>query len=388
MNGVFMTSVAGGDIHCFEMARAAESAGFTINFFGGHALQEVLATRQIPGMVTLTDRKKLRVVNTGGLTGQWALWYDYFTRFIGTLRALSQIQAEDMVYAVSDYWFDVLPAVISRARRKMMIWHMQAPSLRQIIFRTRADVDKSRVASLHYCLSQKLSLICFRFCRSKWVFYVHPAMRARLLALGFGPDECSYASFGMETDPPAPSQPKIYDAVWIGRVHRQKGIDDLLATLQHLSKTIEGFRAVLVGNLERELQPRLDSLGLAGSVELPGFVSDEEKFRLFQSSRIFLMPSRFEGSPRAVGEALLCGLQVVAYGLETYRPLFGDLVRYVPCFDGDAFKRAAEDEIRKARAGRCSLDKEKLNAFIKENSWQTVRSGFLQILRHWDHAPR
>ena len=63
-----------------------------------------------------------------------------------------------------------------------------------------------------------------------------------------------------------PPQEKIYDAVWIGRVHRQKGIDDLLATLLYLSQTIKDFRAVLIGNL-RELKPRVESMGLSTGPE-------------------------------------------------------------------------------------------------------------------------
>ena len=41
-NGVFTTSIAGGDIHFMKLAAAAASAGYEVNYFGGHALREVM----------------------------------------------------------------------------------------------------------------------------------------------------------------------------------------------------------------------------------------------------------------------------------------------------------------------------------------------------------
>ena len=68
------------------------------------------------------------------------------------------------MYATSDYWFDVLPAVRSHARRKLMVWHMNAPALGEIIMRSRPDVDAFRASSLHYWASQSHSLRRFAGC--------------------------------------------------------------------------------------------------------------------------------------------------------------------------------------------------------------------------------
>ena len=54
-NGVFTTSLAGGDFHFLELAKVVADEGFEINYFGGHALKEALAQNRIPGTVTLTD---------------------------------------------------------------------------------------------------------------------------------------------------------------------------------------------------------------------------------------------------------------------------------------------------------------------------------------------
>jgi glycosyltransferase involved in cell wall biosynthesis len=353
-----------------------------LNFFGGHALQEVLRKHSIPGTVTLTDSGAMPKTNTGVLGGQVKLFQDFYWRYRRTMTALDTIGPDDFVYATSDYWFDVLPSVHSAARRKMMVWHMNAPDFGEIVTRSRPDVDALRAASLHYWASQRHSLRRFAGCSLKHLFHLHPIMRPELGALGFRDDEMTYVSYGLEVtlNESVPAPAREFDAVWIGRVHRQKGIDDLLATLVFLAKRLENFRALFIGNVKDALAPEIAKRGLEKHVTFSGFVSETEKIRLFKASRVFLMPSRHEGSPRVVGESIIANTPVVAYDIPNYRPVFGDFVRYVPAFDLAAFQAAAEDEIRKMRAGTNYLDRLSLTEFKQANSWETTQRKFLAAM--------
>ena len=389
-NGVFSTTIAGGDIHFFKMAEGAAAAGYEINYFGGHALAEVVRNLNAPGQVTLTDQGKMPKVNQSSLPGQWTMFRDFYRRYRSTLKLLPTIGPNDLAYAVSDYWFDVLPVVHARVRKKMMVLHMEAPTFNQILRRSRLDVDPARIASFHYWASQEYSLRRFIHARPEQpqaskpihLFYLHPLMRPRLIQLGCTEDEITQLSYGLEVQPTQAiaEQPKIYDVVWIGRVHRQKGIEDLLATLAHLAKRMESFRAIFIGNLKDALLPQIKALSLAPHVEFSGFVSEQEKIRLFKSSRLFLMTSRHEGSPRVIGESLICGVPVVAYDIPNYRPLFGDFLRYVPPFDLEAFKQVTEREVLKMRGGENYLNQMELAHFKEENSWETTQARFLAAL--------
>ncbi len=374
--------VAGGDLHFFEMAEAARHAGYHVNFFGGHALQQHVQSRHLADSVTLTDQAALRKIDAGKVSGQATLFLDYFKRFFRTLPRLKIIKPNDVVYATTDYWFDVLPAVWCRARRKMMIWHMAAPTFLEIVRRSRADVDRLRVASLHYWVSQNVALSSFRDTKQKRLLYVHPAMRRQLLDRGYASSELKYIPFGVDPSPPGSDEPTVkeFDIVWIGRVHRQKGIDDLLQTLHHLSARVPGFRAVIIGKVQSELEALVRRFELTSFVTFSGFVSEAEKFRLFRKSRVYLMPSRFEGSPRVIGEALVCGLPVLAYDVPTYRPVFGSFLQYVPCYDIAMFKSRAEDLVMQARQGQNYLAGMDLAKFKTDCSWPTARSQFLQAL--------
>ena len=265
-----------------------------------------------------------------------------------------------------------------------MVLHMEAPRCGQILLRSRPDVDPARLASFHYWGSQEYSLRRFARCPQRHLFHLHPAMRPRLLNLGLKPEELTLISYGLEVGPTetVPEQPREFDVVWIGRVHRQKGIDDLLATLEYLTQRLENFRAIFIGNLRESLQPEITRRGLEKHVVFSGFVSEAEKIRLFKASRLFLMPSKHEGSPRVIGESIICETPVVAYEIPNYRPLFGDFCRYVPPFDVHRFQQAAEREIQTMRQGHNYLSAMDLVKFKQANSWETTQAKFLEALQN------
>ena len=77
---------------------------------------------------------------------------------------------------------------------------------------------------------------------------------------------------------------------------------------------------------------------------------------------------------------MAAGVPVVAYDVPTYRPLFADFVRYLPCFSVADFTRETEAQVNAARAGDNYLRALDLEAFRKTNSWSTVEATFCQAL--------
>ena len=381
-NGLFGRQLAGGDIHFLHTIRAVTRAGWQAEAFSGRILDHYRKEWNLPVNVIFTDRPEEEELRNDSIGGQIFLFWTFFRRFAMTLKKLSVVKPDDVIFSPTDYWFDVLPVAFSKARLKVFVLQMQAPSLREVIFRTRPDVEASRVASLHYCFSQWLSLLALRLCRNKRLVVVQPLLQAMALKRGFQPQEvaCIPNGVDVETADAAPEPDKRFDVVWMGRAHRQKGIDDLLQTLQYLAKKIPNFRALLIGNLQPTLGSRIAELGLASNVEFSGYVSGVEKFRQLKSGRLFLMPSRHEGLPIVVGEALACNLPVVAYELEMYRPFFGSLLQYVPCFQIDQFSAAAASAVEKLRAGEQLLDAATLARFKQANSWPEVERQLNELL--------
>ena len=383
VNGIFSENIGGGDIYFNHMARATIDAGYGVHFFGGHAFQNFLRKMSLPLDLTLTDDGPGNLGNVGTLPGQFRLLWDFRRRLRGALAQLDDVKPDDIAYASSDYWFDSIPLVRSRARKKMLYLGMIAPSFSQVLFRTRADVTPTRLSSLYYWMSQRFSLRLFRNVSDGILTYSHPEMRDYALKLGYAESRLRYVPNGSDTSAAdrVPDQPKKFDVAWTGRVHPQKGIDDLLETLAWLKQQIPDFRAVIIGKSKELLEPKMREMGLGENLTFSGLVSEEEKFRLLKSSRVFLMPSYYESWGIVVGEALAAGVPVVAYDLSCYRPVFGDAVRYVQCFDRQAFKKTAEDEIRNQREGRNYLAKIDVRTLTKSLDWKVSQANFVGAIK-------
>lgn len=100
--------------------------------------------------------------------------------------------------------------------------------------------------------------------------------------------------------------------VALGRLVKQKGFDLLLEAFSQLSERYQDWYLVILGEgPERPiLEAQCRQLGLQKRVFLPGQVPYPEA--VLSHSALFVLPSRFEGFPMALCEAMACGLPVIA----------------------------------------------------------------------------
>lgn len=95
---------------------------------------------------------------------------------------------------------------------------------------------------------------------------------------------------------------------------RNKGHDTAIEALRLLSEQDRRYQLVLVGDgkVQPELRSQAERAGLADQVRFTGQLSTTAEVRTeLDRSDMFLMPSRSEGLPRAIIEAMAAGLPVV-----------------------------------------------------------------------------
>jgi glycosyltransferase involved in cell wall biosynthesis len=352
-NSFIGNAPAGGDFHMVQMAKGAVEAGYELNFIGGHALETHIKENNIPATFLLTDDA------ASADYGKFRIFSDWWQRYRRTMARLNEIRPEDGAYAVSDYWCDTLPVCRSRSKHKAMPLLMEAPSIGQALFGRRLDVVGNRLSSLHYAASQHLSLRTMA------------KHGARVLSAE------EYHGVEAKVADSVPAQERTYDVVWIGRISAQKGINDLLSTLEFLNQRVQNFRAVLVGNV-KSLQPEIDRRGLRKCVSFSGRISEEEKFRIVKSSRVFLMTSHHEGLPIVASESIISNTPVVGYKLPHYAPLFGSLMIYVPPFELSKFQSEAERVILEMRSGKNPMPGAEVQNYKDAHSWRNIQNKFVQ----------
>jgi len=143
----------------------------------------------------------------------------------------------------------------------------------------------------------------------------------------------------------------------VGRLHEQKGFDWLLALAPELFRRLPEHDVVILGEgPERNTLSELAiGLGIQDRVHLVGWRADVPQW--MHAAEMLLLPSRWEGMPNVLIEAMGLGLPVVAASVEGVREVLGALAdeQAVPWGNDKAFVDAVceifADPSRRARLG-------------------------------------
>lgn len=97
-----------------------------------------------------------------------------------------------------------------------------------------------------------------------------------------------------------------------GRLHRQKGFDILLKSVRDILPQWPNLRLLIAGEGEEHnaLQSEIRSQGLEGKISLLGLVKDLSPF--FHIADLFVLSSRWEGTPNVVLESMRAECPVIA----------------------------------------------------------------------------
>ena len=171
---------------------------------------------------------------------------------------------------------------------------------------------------------------------------------------------------------------------YVGRLHKYKGIDQVLKVLPDLIKIKKNIVFVMMGqegDYINELKNLVDSNNLNNSVRFLIDKSDGEKFAILQDSEIFVLPSEWEAFGVSILEAMAKSNAVISTTTEGGRFLinkdngllydFGDLNALKSCF----IKLINNDSLR--------LSMQKCN-HIKASSftWQNISKDVENIYKN------
>jgi glycosyltransferase involved in cell wall biosynthesis len=121
----------------------------------------------------------------------------------------------------------------------------------------------------------------------------------------------SLATTESPTTPGTLTTPNV--ALFLSRLHRKKGVLDLLAAWAMLRP--QGWMLRIVGpdddGYRQKVIETIASLGLHDRVELQDEAGNDQKWNHYRQARLFILPTYSENFGLVVGEALACGVPVI-----------------------------------------------------------------------------
>lgn len=194
-----------------------------------------------------------------------------------------------------------------------------------------------------------------------------------------------------------------------GKLMVQKGQWHLIRALRKIITAIPKMKLVILGEgkLKHYLSKVVIDCGLQGEVFFLGF--QDNPFRFFSSSSVFILPSLFEGFPNVLIEAMACGLPVVAadcpsgpreilapasdFCMQTNKVEFAEHGILIPVCDGNLYSGFEEltkeenvmaDAIIKLYHDKklCDRYKKKGLERVKDFTVEKVAKQWIEIIEH------
>lgn len=166
----------------------------------------------------------------------------------------------------------------------------------------------------------------------------------------------------------------------VGVVQMKKNYHVLLEFMQRLP---EKYKLIIAGNKSSgyaaELQSKIDALGLTQRIFLPGIISEEDKFWMYQHCKAVLFPSRFEGMGFPPVEAMRFGKPVFASTYSSIPEVSEDHAFYWEDFDPDKMAQLFLEKMEIFY--RDPLLPDQLRQHSQKFTWENNVKSYLSLFR-------
>jgi glycosyltransferase involved in cell wall biosynthesis len=170
--------------------------------------------------------------------------------------------------------------------------------------------------------------------------------------------------------------------LFVGRVVYQKGLDLLFAALAGLKDLTWTLEIVGDGPRHDDLRSQADELGIQDRIKFAGWKYNAELNSAYANANLFTYPSRHEGMPNALLEAMASGLPALATHIAGNEELVAheQTGLLVPSEDIAALQRALRelipDATRRQRMGAAAQA-----AVSARYSWQRIAKEYLELMQ-------
>ncbi|HDY66924.1 MAG TPA: glycosyltransferase family 1 protein [Candidatus Scalindua sp.] len=376
-NGIITErGMSGSDRRALEWSRIWQGKGHRIHLF-------------IP-QVGYKRYKSLKpnvefVITSSLRPSRFGFFFTYLYRAFKACFKQPKIGEHSIIYSSCDLLADTLPALYMKLRNRKARWmaglHLIAPNpFKGFQKTTTKGFVFPKLSNLYFFLSQRLII----FFMGRFVFLIlvsNNGDKKFLVKKGIPQKKIlvTYGGINLEEINKIKGKEK-YETSFIGRLHPQKGIPDLLQAWSRVTRQLPQAKLAIIAepNLQEYFERKIDLQELKKQIDFLGFLDGERKFKVLKSSKIFLFPSYYESFGLVACEAMACGLPVVAYDLPIYKEIYPQGMVKVPIGNIEKFSQEVvnllTDNEKRERLSHNAL------SIARKFSWDKTADAILERL--------
>lgn len=314
-----------------------------------------------------------------------------FKTFLLDLDLYFDTEKNVVVYSTSDFLPDVLPAFWLKLGNIHIKWiaivHSIAPNPFYDHMQEFSKKKKRKLLStneLLYKIFQLASIKLMTWGADK-ILVVNTEIRDYLIKKNIDTNKIIIVDNGVDfvrIQKIKPHENIKYDATFIGRYHRHKGIFDLIKIWKLVCAHNDNAKLAIIGDGSEEFRSKVEyeikKINLDKNIDLLGFLSWDDTIKVIKSSKIFVCPSFYESWSIVITEAMACKLPVIAYDLSIYKSIYENNILKIPIGDINQFadiilKVLNDSQMMKYIGG-------KGEKFIQKYDWDKICKREIEIL--------
>lgn len=321
--------LSGGDRIFLELARHW-SKKLAITIIGGQETGKLLHQYSV----------KVKFIQTDGSDNSNILIHQ-LRRLIKIFPYIKSFHQYDYIYSVSDFYPDSIPAFIAKILFPKIIWiagyYLNAPN--PLSTQSPYNQTNQFIKGLFYFLSQipikilinLFSNIIFITSSPDKKYFPHK----KIVVIRGGVDTANSKAYHLQNK----YSPKIFQAVFMGRFHPQKGALVLIDIWKKVVNKIPYAKLAIIGNgdLENQIKLKIRENHLTKNIVLLGFLDGPKKEKIFRQSQIVVHPAIYDSGGMSAAEAMAWGLPGVSFDLEALKTYYPQGMVKVTCFDQQIF---------------------------------------------------
>lgn len=375
INGMVKTkgvvSVSGGDIRLMEILRNnSDNDNYVLTTPNGAEFLEKYKDVKYSKLYTLKHQLSGGVVDNLSISIK-----SFFLRGTGA----SEFR-DGIVYSSCEHLYDILPALRLKYMNKCR-WYAVYHWVEDYPWKEKRG-NTPWFPRYAYWMNRYLAGLLIKLFSDK-VLAVSDQTEEKLLALKkINPNKVKAVYCGVNFDEIQSfalkyksEKGKKYDAVFMKRLNYGKGVLDLLEIWKEVVKTKPSAKLAIIGDGSDEIIEKINEYirmnSLEDNIDLLGVIYDmEKKFRVINSSKVFLLPTHEENWAIVIGEAMAMGVPVVVSRLKEIVPIWKDNVVWCNVSDIQAFAKAVNALLDDPSVALRLEDK--ANKFVKVYDWKAI----------------